>query len=187
MRQIRRNTFETNSSSTHAFAFVNDKNNEIDFENYEDFITPYLREEDIKIEIPIHKFETVHDMLRYFYTQYRFWWQPESKDDYYEYTPLYEFMQLIMQIFPKVTFDLDTSYDAWKDLMYFEDADWVFNNWDECPDDLYNQVKDAETMKKFFNEGIIYFGSRDYYGDFDPWETVWKYNKNITKIASVTG
>ncbi len=188
MRQIRRNTFETNSSSTHAFAYVNNKNNEVDFENYEDFITPYLREEDIKIELPIHKFETVHDMLRYFYTQYRFWWKPDE-ETWYNYTPLYNFMQTIFEIFPKVTFDLDKKYDPWEELMYFEDADYIFDDyWGvDNPEYLYNQLEDAEAMKKFFNKGIIYFGSRDYYGDFDPWEPAWKYNKDITKITSVTG
>ena len=184
MRQIRHNTFETNSSSTHAFAYHKINKVDIDFENYAMYITPFLKDE--QIIIPIHKFESAEDKLRYFYTQYRFWWQPNDRDNFYEYTPLYEFMQLIMEVFPKVTFDLDTKYDAWKDLMYLEDMDWVFNNWDEDPEDLYNQIKDTETMKKFFNEGIIYFGSRDYY-DHNPWDEVWHYNKDIEKITSVTG
>lgn len=186
MRQIRHNTFETNSSSTHAFAYHKKMNLNIDFENYEANITPFLKHE--KIIAPIHKFESVEDKLRYFYTQYRFWWKPDD-ENWYNYTPVYNFMQTIFDIFPKVTFDLDKKYDPWNELMYFEDADYIFDDyWGvDYPKYLYNQVKDVETMKKFFTEGVIYFGSRDYYGDFDPWDEVWHYNKDIEKITSVTG
>ena len=67
--------------------------------------------------------------------------------------------------------------------MYLEDADYIFDDyWGvDNPEYLYNQLKDTEAMKKFFNEGIIYFGSRDYYGVFDPCEPIWKYNKNISR------
>ena len=43
-------------------------------------------------------------------------------------------------------------------------------------------------MKKFFNEGIIYFGDRDagnYY--YRPWDDVWDYNEKIDKITSISG
>ena len=181
--QIRNNTFETNSSSTHAFAYQKNKKLDIDFENYEANITPFLADE--KITIPIHAFESVEDKLRYFYTQYRWYWKPD--DEYwYNYTALYNFMQLIFEIFPKVKFNLDEPCQT-GELLYLEDADCIFDDYWNDPEDLYNQIKDAEAMKKFFNEGIIYFGSRDYYGDFDPWDEVWHYNKDIEKITSVTG
>ena len=182
MIQIRRNTFETNSSSTHAFAYHKVNKLDIDFENYEANITPFLRDE--KITIPIHKFESVEDKLRYFYTQYRHYWKPDD-EDWYRYTTLHNFMQLIFEIFPKVKFDLDEKY-GYYDLLYLEDADCVFDDYWNDPEDLYNQIKDVETMKKFFNEGIIYFGSRDYYYH-NPWDEVWHYNTEIEKITSITG
>ena len=182
MRQVRRNTFETNSSSTHAFAYHKKKTLNIDFENYEADIEPFLK--DYKVDIPIHKFESVEDKLRYFYTQYRWYWKPDD-EDWYNYTTLHNFMELIFKIFPKVKFNLDENYSC-GDLLYLEDADCVFDDYFDDTEDLYNQIKDMETMKKFFNEGVIYFGSRDYY-DHNPWDEIWHYNKDIEKIISVSG
>ena len=182
MRSVRRNMFETNSSSTHAFAYHKTKKIEIDFENYEANIGPFL--EDEKITIPIHTFESVEDKLRYFYTQYRWYWKPDT-EEWYNYSALDNFMQIIFDIFPKVKFNLEEDYDS-GDLLYLEDADCVFDDYWDDPEDLYNHIKDAETMKRFFREGIIYFGSRDYY-DHNPWDEVWHYNNDIEKITSVSG
>ena len=184
MLQIRRNTFETNSSSTHAFAYVKDQNANIDFDNIELNIRPYMRNEENNIKYPIHEFKSIEEKLRYFFTLYckhghencTCHLQPECE----------KFMNIIFEIFPKVTFELK-NYE-YNDLMYFEDDNYVFSDFFAGPEELWMNITDAETMKKFFNEGIIYFGDRDagnYY--YSPWDAVWDYNEKIDKITSVSG
>ena len=184
MVQIRRNTFETNSSSTHAFSYVKDRNDNIDFENLELYIKPFMHSEDSSIKYPIHEFTTVEDKLRYFFTLYC---KHRSEDSTcYLQSECEKFMNIIFNIFPKVTFDLKKY--GYEDLMYFEDDNYVFSDFFAEPDELWMKIHDADTMKKFFNKGIIYFGDRDagnYY--YDPWDDVWNYNEKIDKITSVSG
>ena len=185
MIRIRKNTFETNSSSTHAFAFYKENKPEIDFENYEETIEVYL---DDNFDYPIHTFDDLKSKLRYFYTQYCRYWK-EDDDGWYNMYAIKNFMEIIFKILPKVTW-VAPPEDRYS-IVYMEDGDcvWESNYWGN-KEELYDIIKDEETMKRFLQNGVIYFGSRDIYDPVTyhtPWEDVYDDNPDIQKIIAVTG
>ena len=185
MIQIRRNIFETNSSSTHAFAYYKNKNNAIDFENYEAIIDYYHKDADLVY--PIHTFDDLESKLRYFYTIYCREANP-NEDEWYINHACKNFMGKIFKILPKVKW-VEPPKDPYADVVYMEDANYVFYNGEfSAGDELHRKLYTEDEIKKFLQNGVVYFGDRDagnYY--HSPWEDVWEYNNEIEKITSATG
>lgn len=184
MKQIRRNVFETNSSSTHAFAYHKESKPEVDFDNYEATIEPYYVDE---FNYPIHTFDDINGKLRYFYTLYCRYANPHQ-DEFKGQIECKNFMEIIFELFPKVKF-AEAPTDPHTTL-YMEDADYIFDTFMCGNDELWMQITNKEQMKKFFQNGVIYFGDRDAgnpYSYFDPWDDVWDYNGDIIKITKVSG
>ena len=186
MIQIRKNTFETNSSSTHAFAYYKEQKQKIDFENYE--ATIEVLDKDYPLTYPIHTFESIDDKLRYFYTIFVQEWNPEEESWYRNYA-VKNFMDKIFEIFPRVTF-VPFKGDRWNDMIYMEDSDCVFNTDCHWKDRIHDLLDNDDKLKKFFTDGVIYFGDRDAgnpYTFWSPWDDMWEDNPNIEKITYATG
>lgn len=184
MIQIRRHTFETNSSSTHAFAYYKEAKPKIDFENYEATIDCYHTD---TLDYPIHRFDDIESKLKYFYTIYCYEANP-NMDEWDRNPSCKNFMEKIFKILPKVKW-VDPPKDTYHDVLYMEDADYVFYNGSfSAGDELHHKLVTEDDIKKFLQNGVIYFGDRDagnYYNS--PWEDVWDYNRDIEKITSATG
>ena len=185
MIQIRRNTFETNSSSTHAFAYYKEVKPEIDFENYEATIDYYHKED--SLIYPIHTFDDLESKLRYFYTVYCY--EANPNDDYRSQA-CKNFMEKIFKILPKVKW-IDPPKDQYKEVLYLEDVNYVFYEGSfSYEDELHHKLVTEDDIKKFLQNGVIFFGDRDCgnpYAALTPWEEIWDYNKNIEKITSASG
>ena len=186
MRQIRRNIFETNSSSTHAFAYYKEKKAEIDFENYEATIGYYHNN---TLDYPIHTFDNLEGKLRYFYTVYCYEANP-NKEEWNRNHACKNFMEKIFKIFPKVTWETPPK-DPYKDVFYLEDVDYVFYTGEfSYGDELHHKLVTEDDIKNFLQNGVIFFGDRDCgnpYAPLTPWEEIWDYNDKIDKIVSVSG
>ena len=185
MIQIRRNTFETNSSSTHAFAYYKEVKPEIDFENYEATIDYYHK--DAKLIYPIHTFDDLESKLRYFYTVYCYEANP-NEEEFHRNQACKNFMEKIFNIFPKVTW-MDAPEDQYEEVLYLEDANYVFYTGEfSVGDEIQHKLRTEDEIKNFLQNGVIYFGDRDA-GNYwhSPWDDVWIYNKNIEQITSATG
>ena len=183
--QIRRNIFETNSSSTHAFAFYKQLKPEIDFENYEAIIDYYHKDADL--DYPIHTFDDLESKLRYFYTVYCYEANP---NDTCINEACKNFMEKIFHIFPKVKW-VDPPTDQYSEVFYLEDVNYVFYDGEfSYEDELHHKLSSEEDIKNFLQNGVIYFGDRDCgnpYAALTPWEEIWDYNTDIEKITSVSG
>ena len=186
MIQIRKNTFETNSSSTHAFAFYKEEKPEIDFENYEATIDYYHVD---NFNYPIHTFDDLESKLRYFYTLYCYYSNP-NEEEWDRNHACKNFMEKIFNIFPKVRWVTPPS-DIYNEVLYMEDADYVFYTGSfSCGDELHHKLITEADIKNFLQNGVIYFGDRDCgspYAPLTPWEEIWDYNKDIERITSATG
>ncbi len=186
MIQIRRNTFETNSSSTHAFAYYKEEKPKIDFENYEATIDCYHTD---TLTYPIHTFDDLEGKLRYFYTVYCYEANP-NEDEWDRNHACKNFMEKIFKIFPKVTW-VEPPKDPYKDVLYLEDVNYVFYTGQfSAGDELHHKLVTEDDIKNFLQNGVIFFGDRDCgnpYAAWTPWEEKWDYNKDIIKITSATG
>ena len=186
MIQIRRNTFETNSSSTHAFAYYKEVKPEIDFENYEATIDCYHTD---TLNYPIHTFDDLESKLRYFYTVYCYESNP-NEDENYRNQACKNFMEKIFNIFPRVKW-IDPPKDQYKEVLYLEDVNYVFyEGMFSNKDELHHKLVTEDDIKNFLQNGVIFFGDRDCGNPFaplTPWEEIWDYNKDIEKITSATG
>lgn len=147
MRQIRRNVFETNSSSTHCLTFSNkcwEMNDEDSYFTSIDMeIRPYTPEEADEYMM----LTSIEEKLRYFYTLYL---QTGHSDN----ATRDDFMRLAMKVFPNVRFVFSLDYDY-----VLEDGEYLF-------DDYYGEAEvepllNEDTFKKFMLYGTIYFGNRD--------------------------
>lgn len=185
MKTVRRNIFETNSSSTHAFAFYKQPKPEIDFENYEAIIDYYHKDADL--DYPIHTFDDIESKLRYFYTVYCYESNPHE-DEVYRNQACKNFMEKIFGIFPKVKW-VDPPKDQYEETLYLEDVNYVFYEGSfSAGDEIHHMLITEDDIKNFLQNGIIFFGDRDagnYY--HSPWDDVWHYNKHIEKITSALG
>lgn len=185
MIQIRHNIFETNSSSTHAFAYYKNKNNTIDFENYEVTIDYYHKDADLVY--PIHTFDDLESKLRYFYTVYCYEANP-NEDEWYRNHACKNFMEKIFKIFPKVKW-VDPPKDQYEEVLYLEDVNYVFYTGEfSSGDAIHRKLHTEDDIKRFLQNGVIFFGDRDARNYWhSPWDDVWIYNKDIEKITSATG
>ena len=186
MKQIRRGVFETNSSSTHAFALYKSSALSMDLSEMTGDISPYMEGDNAQIDYPIHTFESIEDKLRYFYTLYCRYANP--KNDSYSQRECRAFMEKLFKIFPKVKFS-EPPEDCWS-VLYMEDADYVFDDFMCGNDELWMKLQHEDDIKNFMLNGVIYFGDRDAgnpYSYFSPWDDVWDYNGDIIKITKVSG
>lgn len=170
MIQIRRNVFETNSSSTHSLSMTSKDISESEFNNYvfeqQYIIKPFNRDEiDDAME-----FYSIEDKLRYFLTLYYQSWDDTPDSD------KAEFMKLLKFVFPNAVFSLEFDHNY-----VFEDGEYFFDSYydkAEC-----TKLMDEYTLKKFMLYGAINFGDRDReeYSDkinyiryhTDLWNVVW--------------
>ena len=138
MIAVRRNTFETNSSSTHCLCY--EKSVELKSEDLEKLKEAYIIKPFTESEIVDYYDDSIsefRDKLRYFYTAYL---QNSCNDT--------AFMRKLSEICPNVLF-----CDDFSDFRYIiEDLDWLFSETDCLTDD---------DIIKILLYGNIYFGDRD--------------------------
>ena len=149
MINIRRNVFETNSSSTHCLAL----NREQTYEIHEDlFLKDYLIKawsENNEPPYSSSKFElelkSIEDKLTYFLTMYyQSWYDDNGK----------EFLQRLQKLFPNTLFVLKCDDSS---NYILEDGEYLFDE-----DEIVKLEALSDTQLKAFMEyGTIYFGSRD--------------------------
>jgi hypothetical protein len=149
MINVRRNVFETNSSSTHCLAL----NREQTYEIHEDlFLKDYLIKAWSENNEPPYssgKFElelkSIEDKLTYFLTMYyQSWYDGNGK----------EFLQRLQKLFPNTLFVLKCD-DSGNYVL--EDGEYLF---DEDEAVKLEALSDTQ-LKAFMEYGTIYFGSRD--------------------------
>lgn len=166
MIQIRKNVFETNSSSTHAFTFKPDryeKDYSIDeslFQmNY--VIRPYNRSDITDLSKHSNPwnvcFSTITEKLRYMLSMF----YQTNYDELNEGRPL---MNRLQKLFPNAIFQLRLEEDQYYLL---DDGQYLFEEGDYGDMDKFMQLSDIE-LKEFFQYGAIYYGDRNYerYYDF---------------------
>ena len=139
MLTVRKNTFETNSSSTHCLCFTKEHTETADVSilNSAMIIEPFT-EDEVDYEMT---FTTLRDKLRYFLTVY------EQADFAGR-----NFMKMLQRLCPNVVFKHTFSNNNY----LLEDAEWFFG-YGECESDVFTE----ELLKEFLLYGTIYFGSRD--------------------------
>lgn len=168
MIQIRRNVFETNSSSTHSLSMTNEhisdtELNDLVFENA--YIINPFKSDEIDDIMELH---SVKDKLRYFLTLYY-----QSWDD----TPgscKNDFMKLLKKIFPNAIFSLEFKHEY-----VLEDGEYFFDSYfdkAEC-----TKLIDEYTLKKFMLYGVINFGDRDREEYYDKINSI-RYNKDLWSV-----
>lgn len=148
MRQIRKNTFETNSSSTHAIAFSDKyrKYTNEDLLNLKGTFKPFTRDDVPKY---LYVYDTLEDKLRWLLSSIA-QYNPEDDID----LPI---KQLLKEVLPNATL----IYHGEKDFYYeLEDIDIMWEDWDDgYPGQL---LENAEVLEEFLKEGVVVWGSRDH-------------------------
>lgn len=151
MFNIRSNTFETNSSSSHSLCIAkNSSKYDEELLEKEYSIVPFTQAEIVGEE---YYFTKIEDKLRYLYTAYI---QNEyNSSNNWEDHPLCKNLHVLMPNLHFIPYNGDYIY-------VFEDVEWFFY------EDEYNQeeseweiFKDINKLKKFLLEGVIYFFNRD--------------------------
>lgn len=163
MLNVRQNTFETNSSSTHAFAIdckeESFKYTDEHLEAFTELIYPFTNDELSMFGDPVI-FTDLKDKVRYFWTV--FVRECSTEDD-----SAYVFMGKLQKLLPQASFCLKFEpytgnsyyghFTAVSTVAYLEDANYVMS--DDHGDDI--TMWDIETLKKLLLEGVIVFGDRD--------------------------
>lgn len=155
MLTIRKNTFETNSSSTHCLCFSKEHENNADETILSSamIIQPFTYEEvDDKM-----KLISLKDKLRYFLTVY------EQADFIGN-----NFMQMLQRLCPNVVFRHTFSNSKY----IFEDGEYFFR-YDEAESDSFTE----QLLKEFLLYGTIHFGSRDDEDYYDSIKSITRDNK----------
>lgn len=139
MLTVRKNTFETNSSSTHCLCFSKQHETNADetILNSAMIIEPFTDTE-VDYEMTL---TTLKDKLRYFLTVYE---QADFTGNC--------FMQMLQRLCPNVVFRHTFSNSKY----LLEDAEYFFH-YDECESDEFTE----SILKEFLLYGTVYFGSRD--------------------------
>lgn len=159
MIQIRKNVFETNSSSTHCLVI----NNEADF-NEDVFNKKYDvfagKSDPIYIngrEIPGGEcFISVQDKLSYLMRLICMNLYNET-DDMNSELPANKLLSLLKELFPNTDY---SSVNHKKHDYYYEDGDWVLcDNFEEGLE--LEPFLNMSNLKNLFLHGVIYFGNRD--------------------------
>ena len=188
MIKIRKNCFETNSSSTHALC-LDTKNNFPRYtqEHLDAFTYTVQPFKDDGFDDP-HIFSELTDKLRYFWTI----WLRQSFYGHDE-TLFQEFMGKLQSIVPNAVFayqfphytEVTTWYSINGNTAYMEDSDYVLDE-EDSENILYWSV---DKIKDFLLNGVIIFGDRDNY-DYSLMESkieLFIKNKNLTVLDKVTG
>lgn len=169
MRQVRRSTFETNSSSTHSLSMTNQHidDTELKSDVFEKaYIIKRFRSDEID---DVMEITTIEDKLRYFLTLY----YQTLYSDYYPDTPRMQFMKMLKKIFPNAIFELDFEY-----CYIFEDGEYFFDDTEpECAG-----LIDERTLKKFMLCGTINFGNRNREEYSDKINRIY-YDKNLWTVS----
>ena len=147
MKQIRRNTFETNSSSTHAIAFSDKyrKYTDDDLLNLKGTFKPFTRD-----DVPeyLYVYDTLEDKVRWLLSSIA-----QIND---EYSTL-KIRSLLAEVLPNAELVLPSENEYYYVL---EDIDILWQEWEnEYPG---QKLEDKDTLTKFLKEGVVIWGSRDY-------------------------
>lgn len=184
MVKIRKNTFETNSSSTHAFVIDNHSDaqtyTEDDLKAFTEVIYPFSTADVYSWSDPQLLID-LSDKVKYFWTVY-IYHNLRNADD-----GAMAFMGKLQNLLPQASFayrfpyyDKSSSYyTAYTNAGYLEDADYVMN--DYYREDITTWTQ--EELKQFLCKGIIIFGNRDsvdYSGDSVIDNIVDNYQRIIT-------
>lgn len=162
MIKIRRNVFETNSSSTHCLAI----NRDIQYEIHEDLFLkdyvikpwselnqpPYLDSNNNCVDLEL---KTIEEKLTYFLTMY----YQTNYSDYmsYDYDNGSSFIKRLQKLFPNTIFALKCDESGHYIL---EDGEYLLEDSEYGGLHLLNAMTDNQ-LKEFMEYGIIYFGNRD--------------------------
>lgn len=186
MFQIRKNCFETNSSSTHCLVINNsDLDKAIDenlfLKKYDVFggKTHYLSQ-----RYDGEYFEEIQDKLTYLVKIILMTNGYEKDMNAWSEASL-KLLNLLKEIFPNTDFSEvnPSNYEY-----YYEDGDWVLDDdldWYEEKDLPITMLLDKDILKHLFQYGVIYFGNRDdeNYSDF-----IDEIERDDTKLsASISG
>jgi len=167
MIQIRKNVFETNSSSTHCLVIrhqnlISEIDEDIFLKKYDVFAG---KSNQIRKNVDGEKFMTVQDKLTYLVKIALMCMHSYDDEEWYEeeMKPAYRLVNLLKEIFPNTDFSEVTSdkYDY-----YYEDGEYLCESWrEEAP---IEKLLNKDTLKRFFQYGTAYFGNRDdeEYDDF---------------------
>lgn len=160
MIKIRKNVFETNSSSVHTLTVKKELNIDEDIlKSIKEIIYPFAEEElnALNYGNELYIFTSIRDKLRYVWTL-----AIQSHGERKAY-------KMLKEIFPKVEY-------IYKPYNYiFEDGEWLF---DDNEDDISDEWT-IEQWKKWFVAGEVVVFSRDFYDRYDD-DTLDKsyYNQN---------
>ena len=164
MIKIRKNCFETNSSSTHALCLDTtnkyEKYTQEHLDAFTEIVYPFSKDEVYKFNDP-HVFVNLEDKIRYLWTIFvREYFGNTTHDQEM-------FMCKLQTIVPQASFAYrfplyDKEYVWFRDnAAYMEDAEYVL------ADDEYNTDSivrwTVEELKDFLLNGVIVFGDRDNY------------------------
>lgn len=168
MIQIRRNVFETNSSSTHSLSMTNEYINDTEFDDLvfeQTYIVRPFKYDEVD---DVMELTRVKDKLRYFLTLYYQSWddEPGSSSE--------QFMKLLKKIFPNAIFSLEFGHDY-----IFEDGEYFFRSY--CEEAECTKLMDEYTLKKFMLYGTINFGDRNCEAYSDKINYI-HYNKDLWSI-----
>ena len=162
MIKIRKNCFETNSSSTHALC-LDVKNNypkytQEHLEAFTDVVYPFSPGEASEFDDP-HVFFELKDKIRYLWTVFVYNYLGDTDQEQEE------FMCKLQTIVPQASFAYrfpkynNEQYIWFKDnAAYMEDAKYVLNG------EAHSVTRwTIEELKSFLLNGVIVFGDRDNY------------------------
>lgn len=152
MITIRKNTFETNSSSTHAICFGTNENKITSEELHKVNSTFKYWTKDSKTNYSdyINVYTTLEDKLT--------WLLTSMKQAGLENPFVINMKYLLEKIMPNATFDYGNPDEHYYE---FEDIDWLWNDWNDNPDGW--SLLNEPTLIKFLCEGVVVWGDRDYY------------------------
>ena len=173
MFKIRRNVFETNSSSTHCLAINRDEKYEVHDDLFlKEYVIkpwsdlnqpPYLSSIRCKYELEL---KTIEEKLTYFLTMY----YQSNYSDYMsnDYDNGSSFIKRLQKIFPNTVFALKCDESSHYVL---EDGEYLLEDDEYGELHLLNAMTDTQ-LKEFMEYGVIYFGDRDMeaYSDFLEYE-----------------
>lgn len=171
MIQIRRNIFETNSSSTHSLSMTNEHISDAEFDDLvfeKTYVIKPFRSDEVDDTMEL---SNVKDKLRYFLTLYYQDWYYNDSGSIGE-----QFMRLLKKTFPNAVFSLEFRHEY-----VFEDGEYFFHGCCGYPAEC-EKMTDEYILKKFMLYGTINFGDRDREEYSDKVSHI-HYNKDLWDIT----
>lgn len=160
MFSIRRNIFETNSSSTHAIAIDGVKSGLTKEDLLKDngHYTPYDSEKHMRPAHDLNVYFSLEDKLMWLLTSIRqgYFGTPDSEDQNRK-----RIKELLIKIMPNATFDFFDTKDCYYE---FEDIEYM---WDDYLDEGCEGAPlfCEDTLVDFLCNGVVIWGSRDVYNN----------------------